>query len=190
MKKEKSLVLVLSVCLLISIITNFVLAACLFNKGVHSERKNISIASTNAEAESEESTPVVDSELNRTAREARSISLYTNYNEDDYKYEKGYSINRWDYSAYFQVMSEGYMSGDSIAKSGEYSLEILDEVIDILCKYELKEYRPQTNENGQVIKGTIPYLVIINKDGKSTMVEVSNIEELAEKMISLGDNLK
>lgn len=182
MKKNYILPLVLGVCLSISLVVNCVLASKLI------KQKNEENAS---EVLAEEST--VDysmSELNIKARESFSISLYVNYDENTGKYEKGYELYKQDYDCFFSVSSDCTRSGPNNIAYGNYTLETRDELLDILCKYELHEYRPKANEDGQVVKTVIPYLVIINGHAKDTWLEVSNIDEFAAKMISLGDAIE
>ena len=201
--ENKGLIAVLAICLSISLAINLILTLWLYRNNSDDSKSSLSDKNSTVEnAYMESSDEVYEddnaqkqlSELNIAVQDSRSIALYLNFDENYGHYDKCYQLrnssNTYDYCS-FSVSSDSYTNSQNIVAQGDFSIEKYYEIVDIINKYELHEYSPHIDDNGQVIREPIPYLVVIYMVGRDNIwLEVSNIEELEKAMISLESSLK
>ena len=194
------LLIILSCCLLVSLLLNTFLVIRLLNTYEKlSEQEDVEEADSGevkeievkdikeTETENNKESDEPESELNQECRNVIHIEIRTDYDENDADgntWDKKYVASKRKYDCTFWVQQKGVQD---FIYNNEYSLDKFDELVDILCKEELKLYQPQTNDAGQVVKTVLPYKVIVSCGGGEMQLTVANVDELAEAMKTMAE---
>ena len=180
MQKRKTssiLLIIMSCCLLTSLLLNVFLVIKILDFNDMNVSKH----------EAEEEQKKTESELNQQCRNVMHIEIRTDYDENDESgntWDKKYVAWKKNYECQFWVQQRGVQ--DHIY-SNEYSLDKFEELVDILCREELKPYQPQADENGKIVRTVLPYKVIVSYGGGAVELSVANIEELVDAMKALAE---
>lgn len=172
MEKSKSKVfpVILIICLLLSVALNIVLVLNITGKFdidfIGSEQK---------------------SEAGIDYERVSGIYLYINYNEQNNTAEQSVFIEKQQNTCQISV----YDAGD-LDRSGEFSSDVFQDVVDTMRENNLPVYKPQTNEYGQVVKGVVKYKLTVDTFHEKTDLDATtvNAADLVAKIITLGNNIQ
>lgn len=117
----------------------------------------------------------------------KSISLYVNYDEKHDKAEKMVVIRKQENTCNVLVYDSG-----TLDRGGEFSIDVFNDVVNTMRENNLPVYKPQTNEYGQVIRGTVPYKLTVLTAYGSTDLDTTTIDamDLIAKIITIGNNIQ
>lgn len=103
------------------------------------------------------------------------------------------NTNGFSYGPYYQVDKQSdnciftYDGGADDFASTAFSLEVFDELVELICANGVEEYENQYDANGKIIYEDLPYVIYLGV-GRSDFYYLktpSNMNEIVEKFESL-----
>lgn len=110
------------------------------------------------------------------------ICLFCDVNTNGFYYDTYYEVVKQSDNCIFTY----YGKGDDFASTA-FSLEVFDELVELIGATGIEEYEPQYDANGKIIYEDLPYTIQIgvNKSDFYYLKNPSNLNEIVEKFESL-----
>ena len=164
----------------ITLIMIFSLSSCSTNKSdeVETDEAVIENEETNEETEMSEEEALI--------RDAKGISIRNDFNPQEESWQgASYELHLYDDKCTFNYYD--FNTGEEL--TSDYTVDVFEEVIDMICADNPEEYENKADENGKIIYETVPHMLDIFTHSKHHYLkEPSNMNEILEKFESFKES--
>ena len=138
--------------------------------------ENVDNSNDNSTANMENDTNTID------YKNTFTIYLFCDVNTNGFTYETYYQVDKQSDNCIFTY----YGKGDDFASTA-FSLDVYDELVELIGATGVEEYENLYDANGQIIYEDLPYIIKIGVDKSDFyyLKNPSNINEIVEKFESL-----
>ena len=118
--------------------------------------------------------------LSEENRKSKSITLIKDFNNKEETCDGGF-CQLYLHDDRCTLLSNG---PDNIELTCDFSTDVYEEVLDMICSQNLEAYESITDENGKIVDETVPYVLSLNS---GYVKAPSNIDEIVSRFESLKE---